>query len=86
MRRTNQIMRNLRSLLTRARKGRNIPVPVLWSRFPKKSVTRSIATYARRMGACTRLTVPVNVVSMKKMEQKNQVSVPLRKAERRSIP
>jgi hypothetical protein len=70
MRKANQITRNPRSPPTRVRKGRSIPVPVLQSRFLRKSVMRSIATYARSMGARTQLTVPVNVVSTRKTEQK----------------
>ncbi len=42
---------NLTSLPTRVRKGRSVPVPVLRSGFPRKSNLRSIATYARSMGA-----------------------------------
>ncbi len=39
------------SLHTRARKGRKALVPILRSGFPRKSDLRSIATYARSMGA-----------------------------------
>jgi hypothetical protein len=39
--------------------------------FPRKSNLRSIATYARSVGAHIQLTQLVNVVSTRKMEQKN---------------
>ncbi len=51
-------MGNPTSLPTRARKGRNALVPILRSGFPRKSNLRSIANYARSMGAhipCTTL-------------------------------
>jgi hypothetical protein len=80
-----KILRNPTSLPTRARKGRSILVPILWSGFPRKSNLRSIATYARSMGVHIPLTWLVIVVSMRKTEQKNLVSTPLRKAERKTI-
>jgi hypothetical protein len=75
-------MRNPTNLPTRVRKGRSIPVPILRSRFPRKSNLRRIATYARSMGARIPLTRLVNVIGMRKTEQRNLVSMLLRKAER----
>jgi hypothetical protein len=63
------------------KKGEKGQVLILRPAFPRKSVSQKIATYARRMGAHTRPTVPVSVVSMRKTELKNPVSAPLRKAE-----
>jgi hypothetical protein len=50
------------------KKGKKGQVLILRPVFPKKSVSQKIATYARNMGAHTRPTVPVSVVSMRKME------------------
>jgi hypothetical protein len=58
----------------------------LRSGFPRKSALRSIATYARSMGAHTRPTIPVSVVSTRKMILRNPVSALLRNAEREVIP
>ncbi len=66
-------------------KGKSIPVPILRFGFPRKSDLRSIATYTRSMEAHIPLTQLVNVVSMRKMEQKSLVSAPLRKAGRKTI-
>jgi hypothetical protein len=86
MRRASQItMRNPRSLPTRVKKDKNRQVLILRSAFPRKSNLRSIATCVRNMGAHIPLTGLVNVVSMRKMELKNLVSAPLRKAERKTI-
>jgi hypothetical protein len=83
MRRASRItMRNPTSLPTRARKGKNVSVPILRSGFPRKSDLRSIATCARSMGVHIPLTRLMNVVSMRKTEQKNLVSMPLRKVEK----
>ncbi len=79
-------MRNPRSLLSTERKGKNDQVLILWSGFPRKSDLRRIATCVRNMGAHIPLTRLVNVVSMRKTEQKNLVSAPLRKAVRKTIP
>jgi hypothetical protein len=88
-RRANQIiLRNPTSLPTKARKGRNTLVPILQSRFPRKSTLkslRSIANYARSMGAHIPCTKHVIDVGTRRTEQKNLVSVPLRKAERKTI-
>ena len=56
------------------------------ARVPKKVRFAKIATYARNMGAHTRPTVPVSVVSMRKTKLKNLVTAPLRKVEREVIP
>ncbi len=72
----------------KARKGRNTMVPILWSRFPRKSALkslRSIGNYARSMGVHIPHTTHVIVVGTRRTEQKNLVSVPLRKAERKTI-
>jgi hypothetical protein len=72
----------------KARKGSNALVPILWSRFPRKSALkslRSIANYVRSMGAHIPCTTHVIVVGTRRTEQKNLVSAPLRKAERKTI-
>jgi hypothetical protein len=50
------------------KKGKKGQVLILRPAFQKKSVSQKIATYARNMGAHTRPTVPVSVVSMRKAE------------------
>ncbi len=70
----------------RARKGRNTLVPILRSGFPRKSALRSIATYARSMGAHTPRTTLVSVVGLRRMERRNPVSTLLRKADIIGIP
>jgi hypothetical protein len=83
------ILRNPTSLPTKARKRRNALVPILRSGFPTKSALRSlrsIANYARSMGAHIPRTTHVIVVGLRRTEQKNLVSAPLRKAEKKSIP
>jgi hypothetical protein len=81
MRRANWIfLRNLTSLPIRARKGRNALVPILRSGFPRKSTLRSIATYARSMGAHIPRTTLMIVVGLRTTERGNQVSAPPRKA------
>jgi hypothetical protein len=89
-RRANKIiLRNLTSLPTKTRKGRNALVPILRSGFPRKSALkslRSIANYARSMGAHIPRTTHVIVAGTRRTEQKNLVSAPLRKAERKTIP
>jgi hypothetical protein len=82
MRRANWILsRNLISLPIRVRKGRNPLVPILWSGLPRKSTLRSIAAYARSMGAHIPCTILVIVVVLRRTERRNPVSVPLRKAD-----
>ena len=54
--------------------------------YQRKLVQRNIATFARSMGARTQRTVLEIAVGSRKTEQKNPVSVPLRKAERNPIP
>ncbi len=79
-------MRNPTSLPTRARKGRNALVPILRPGFPRKSNLRSIANFARSMGAhipCTTLAI---VIGLRRTERRNPVSAPLRKADKKSIP
>jgi hypothetical protein len=76
----------LRKLLTRARKGRNVLVPSLRPGFPRKSVSRSIATCARSMGVCITCTTLAIVVGLRKTERRNPRSAPLRKAARKRIP
>ncbi len=68
------------------KKGKKGQVLILRPAFPRKSVSQKNATYARSMGAHTRPTVPVSVVSMRKTELKSLVFAPLRKAEREVIP
>jgi hypothetical protein len=54
--------------------------------FPKTSISRSIVTCARGMGVSTPCTIPRIVVGMRKMERRNPISVPLKKAVRKPIP
>jgi hypothetical protein len=75
----------LRKLLTRASKGRSILVPNLGSRFPRRSVSRNIATCARGMEACIPCTALMIVVGLRKTERKILISAPLRKAVRTQI-
>ncbi len=59
-----KLLRNPTSLPIRARKGRNALVPIPRSGFPRKSALRSIANYARSMGAhipCTTLVIVVGL-------------------------
>jgi hypothetical protein len=67
------------------KKGKKGQVLILRSAFPRKSDLRSIATCVRNMGAHIPLTQLVIVVSMRKTELKNLVSMLLRKAERKTI-
>jgi hypothetical protein len=69
-----------------SKKRKKGQVLILQPGFPRKSVLQKIATSARSMGARTGPTVPVSVVSMRKMERRSLVSAPLRKAEREVIP
>jgi hypothetical protein len=86
MRRANWILlRNPTSLPIWARKGRNALVPILWPGFPRKSALRSIATYARSMGAHIPCTTLVIVVGLGRMERRNLVSMLPRKVNRRVI-
>ena len=50
------------------KKGKKGQVLILRSAFPRKSDLQNIATYARSMGAHTRPTIPVSVVSTRKMD------------------
>jgi hypothetical protein len=87
MRRANWILSRIPiSLPIRARKGRNALVPILRPGFPRKSALRSIATYARSMGAHIPCTALVIVVGLRRMERRNPVSVSPRKADVRVIP
>jgi hypothetical protein len=55
-------------LLTRARQGKNVLVPILRPGFPRKSVLRIIATCARSMGVhipCTALVIVVGLTTKK---------------------
>jgi hypothetical protein len=76
----------LRSLPTRATKGRNALVPILRPRFPRKSVFRRTATCARSMGVRIPRTTLVIVVGLKRTERRSPISMPLRKAERKVTP
>jgi hypothetical protein len=69
MRRANWILkRNLKSLPTSVRKGRNALVPFFWPGFPRKSALRSIATCVRNMGEHIPRTTLVIVVGLKRRE------------------
>jgi hypothetical protein len=86
MRSANWILRrNLRSLPTRARIGRNTLVLILRPEIPRKSILRRTATCARSMGAHLPLTILVIAVGSKRMERRNPISVPPRKVERKII-
>jgi hypothetical protein len=86
-RRANWILsRSPTSLPIRARKGRNALVPILLPGFPRKSALRSIATYARSMGAHIPHTTHVIFVDSKRTEKRNPVSAPPRKVDIRVIP
>ncbi len=62
-------MRNwARKLLGRATKEPSGPVLELQSRFPRKSISRSPANYARNMGACIPRTLPRTVAGTRKAE------------------
>jgi hypothetical protein len=52
----------------------------------RKLVLRNTATFARSMGARRQCTILEIAVGLRKMERKNPISVPLRKAERNPIP
>jgi hypothetical protein len=81
MRRANWILlRNPTSLPKRARKGRNTLVPFLQLGFPRKSSLKSIATYARSIGVHIPRTTLVIAVGLRRMERRNLVSPPPRKA------
>jgi hypothetical protein len=80
------LLRNLTSLPIRARKGRDALVPILRFGFPRKSTLRSIATYARSMGAHIPPTTLEIVIGLGRTERRNPVSAPLRKADIRVIP
>jgi hypothetical protein len=79
-------LRNPTSLPIRARKGRNALVLILRPGFPRKSALRSIATYARSMGAHIPHTTLLIVVGLRNPERRNPVSTPPRKADIRVIP
>jgi hypothetical protein len=79
------LARNLRSLPTRARKGRHALVRILRPGFPRKSILRSIAICARSMGAHIPCTTLVIVVGLKRTERRNPVSAPPRMADIRVI-
>ncbi len=70
----------------KGKKGRNTLVPILRSRFPRKSALRSIATYARSMGVHIPRTTLVSVIDLRRTERRNPVSAPLRKADIIGIP
>ena len=64
-------------------------VPILQSGFPRKSTLkslRSIANYARSMGVHIPHTTLVIVIGLRRMEKRNPVSAPPRKADIRVIP
>jgi hypothetical protein len=50
------------------KKGEKGQVLILRPAFPRKAISQKVATYVRSMGAHTRPTVPVSVVSMRKTE------------------
>jgi hypothetical protein len=79
------ILRNPNSLPIRARYGRNALVPIQWSGLPRKSNLRSIANSARSMGVHIPRTTLAIVVGLRRMERRNPVSAPLRKADIRAI-
>jgi hypothetical protein len=63
-------MRNpSRKLLTRTRQEPSSPILEPRSRFPRKSILRSPANYARNMGARILRTLPRTVAGMRKTER-----------------
>ena len=58
----------------------------LRSECPRRFALRSIATCARSMGVRIPCTTLVIVVGLRRMERRNLISVPLRKAVRKVIP
>ncbi len=68
------------------KKGKKGQVLILRPVSQRKSVLQKIATSARNMGAHTRPIVLTSVVSMRKTELRNLVTVPLRKAVRKVLP
>jgi hypothetical protein len=84
MRRANQILiRNLRSLPIRARKGRNALVSIFWSGFPRKSALRRFAACVRNRGAQIPRTTLVIVIGLKRTERRNPLSTPPRKVDKK---
>ncbi len=82
-------MRNLTSLPTKARKGRNALVPILRSGFPRKSALRSlrsIANYARSMGAHIPCTTHVIVIGLRRTEQKKSSFRAAKKGGKKNYP
>ncbi len=65
------------------KKGKKRPGTDPTARVPKKVRFAKVATSARNMGAHTRPIVPTSVVSMRKTELRNLVTLPLRKAVRK---
>jgi hypothetical protein len=55
-------------------------------KFPRKSALRSIATYARSMGAHIPHTTLLIIIGLRRMERRNPISAPLRKADIIGIP
>jgi hypothetical protein len=70
----------------KGKKGKKHPGTKSMARFPTKSVSKSIVTCARGMGAHTPRTIPRIVVGMRKAERRNLILVSLRKAVRKLIP
>jgi hypothetical protein len=73
--------RNLRTAIKRVRSD----LVLEESQSPEER-PRNTATFARSMGARTRCTILAIAVVSRKMEWKNPISAPLRKAERNPIP
>jgi hypothetical protein len=65
---------------------RNTLVPILWPGFPRKPILRKTATFARGMGAHIPCTTLVIVIGSKRMETRNPISAPPRKAGEKVIP
>jgi hypothetical protein len=69
----------------KGKKGKKHPGTQSKARVPKKVCLRSIATCARSMGVHIPCTTLVIVVGLRKMERRNLISAPLRKAVRKRI-
>jgi hypothetical protein len=67
-------------------KGKKCPGTNSTVRVPKKSALRSIAAYARSIGAHIQCTTLVIVVGLRRRERRNPVSPPPRKVNIRVIP
>ncbi len=69
VRRIKSMCNPARKLLRKTRQEPSSPVLELWSRFPRKSISRSLANYVRSMGARIPRMPPRTVAGMRKTER-----------------